>query len=104
MRVTRSVEAVTDTDPWNCPTCDTMILTPYCPRCGERPLQPRELTFQGLLGQLVGARTTVCGRLFRRVRCLVGRPGFLTVAYLHGQRKPYVGPVPLFLIANALFF
>ena len=26
------------------------------------------------------------------------------MAYLHGQRKPYVGPVPPFLIANALFF
>jgi hypothetical protein len=26
------------------------------------------------------------------------------VAYLQGQRKAYVGPVPLFLIANVLFF
>lgn len=26
------------------------------------------------------------------------------MAYLHGQRKRYVGPVSLFLIANALFF
>jgi Protein of unknown function (DUF3667) len=67
-------------------------------------MRPRELTFRGLLGQLVGALTTVDGRLLRTFRCLVGRPGFLTVAYLQGQRKPYVGPVPLFLIANALFF
>jgi hypothetical protein len=26
------------------------------------------------------------------------------VAYLEGQRKPYLGPLPLFLVANALFF
>jgi len=32
------------------------------------------------------------------------RPGELTAAYLRGQRKPYVGPVPLFLMANVLFF
>jgi hypothetical protein len=48
--------------------------------------------------------TKIDGRLILSIRCLVSRPGFLTVAYLHGQRKPYVGPVPLFVIANALFF
>jgi len=95
---------VTHTDPWTCPTCHTTVSTPYCPGCGERPLRPRELTFRGLLGQLLGALTTVDGRLLRTFRCLIGRPGFLTLAYLQGQRKPYVGPVPLFLIANALFF
>jgi hypothetical protein len=62
------------------------------------------LTLRGLLGQLLGALTTVDGRLLRTFGCLVARPGSLTLAYLQGQRKPYVGPVPLFLIANALFF
>jgi hypothetical protein len=95
---------VTHTDTWDCPTCHAAVSTPYCPECGERPLRPRELTFRGLLGQLVEALTTVDGRLLRTFRCLVGRPGSLTVAYLQGRRKPYVGPVPLFLIANALFF
>lgn len=95
---------MTHTDPWNCPTCHTTVSTPYCPGCGERPLRPRDLTFRGLFDQLVRAFTPVDGRLIRSLRCLVVRPGFLTVAYLQGQRKPYVGPVPLFLIANALFF
>jgi hypothetical protein len=95
---------VTHTDPWSCPTCRATVSTPYCPECGERPLRARELTFRGLFDQLVGAFTPVDGRLLRTFRCLAGRPGFLTVAYLQGQRKPYVGPVPLFLIANALFF
>ena len=95
---------MTHTEPWNCPTCHTTVLTPYCPECGERPLHPRELTFRGLLDQLVGAFTAVDGRLIRSLRYLVSRPGFLTVAYLQGQRKPYLGPLPLFLVANALFF
>ena len=95
---------MTQTDPWNCPTCHTTVSTPYCPECGERPLRARELTFRGLFDQLILAFTPVDGRLMRSLRCLAGRPGFLTVAYLQGQRKPYVGPVPLFLIANALFF
>ncbi len=32
------------------------------------------------------------------------RPGLLTLAYLQGNRKPFIAPVPLFLIANVLFF
>jgi hypothetical protein len=103
MRVNPRSE-VTHDDPWTCPTCQTSVSTPYCPTCGERPLRARELTFRGLVDQLIAAFISVDGRLIRSFRCLVGRPGFLTVAYLQGQRKPYVGPVPLFLIANALFF
>jgi len=95
---------MTVTEPWTCPTCNTAVSTPYCPGCGERPLRERELTLRGIFNQLVQVFTKIDGRLILSFRCLVSRPGFLTVAYLHGQRKPYVGPVPLFLIANALFF
>jgi Protein of unknown function (DUF3667) len=95
---------MTETEPWTCSTCNATVSTPYCPGCGERPLRERELTLRGIFNQLVQAFTKIDGRLILSFRCLVGRPGFLTVAYLQGQRKPYVGPVPLFLIANALFF
>ena len=95
---------MTATEPWWCPTCDATVSTPYCPGCGERPLHERELTLRGIVKQLVQAISPVDGRLVRSIRCLVGRPGGLTVAYLQGQRKPYVGPIPLFLIANGLFF
>jgi len=57
-----------------------------------------------LAEQLAQAFTQVDGRLLRTLRSLITRPGLLTVAYLEGARKPYVGPVPLFLIANVLFF
>ncbi len=93
-----------ETEPWTCPTCNATVSTPYCPLCGEHPLREHELTLRGIFNQLVQAFINIDGRLIRTFRCLVGRPGFLTVASLQGQRKPYVGPVPLFLIANALFF
>jgi hypothetical protein len=64
----------------------------------------RDLTLRGLLEQLVHAFTQIDGRNLRSLRYLVSRPGSLTVAYLQGQRKAYLGPVPLFLIANVLFF
>jgi hypothetical protein len=31
------------------------------------------------------------------------RPGALTRSYLEGRRKPYVGPIQLFVILNVVF-
>ena len=90
--------------PWTCPSCRRLNSTPYCPSCGERPRSPRDLTLRGLIDQLFGALTNIDGRLLRSFRCLVTRPGALTAAFIEGRRKPYLGPVALFLVANAIFF
>jgi hypothetical protein len=92
-----------DADSWTCPTCRVAVATPYCPRCGERRLQARDLTLSGLLHQALQSFTNLDARLLRSLRCLVQRPGALTVLYLHGPRKPYIGPLALFLFANVLF-
>ena len=89
---------------WTCPSCRAAVATPYCPECGERPLRARELTLRGLGEQAFEAFTSIDGRLLRSFRCLVSRPGVLTVAFLQGRRKPYIGPISLFLVANVLFF
>jgi len=89
---------------WTCPTCTTQARTAFCPRCGERPLEASELTLRGLSAQAVEALTNIDGRLLRSVRYLVTRPGELTVAYRQGWRKPFIGPIALFLLANVLFF
>ena len=89
---------------WTCPNCRSAVGTPFCPACGESPLHARELSLRGLFDQLFEAFTNIDSRLVRSFRYLVARPGMLTVAYREGQRKPYLGPVPLFLIVNVLFF
>lgn len=95
---------MTVTESWTCPTCQCTISTPYCPACGESPPRARDLTLRGLFAQLFHALSSIDSRLLRSFRSLVNRPGELTVAYVGGQRMPYVGPIPLFLIANAVFF
>jgi hypothetical protein len=92
------------TAPWTCPSCRGSVSTPYCPHCGEQPLRPHELTLRGLGEQVFEAFTNIDGRLLRSFRCLVTRPGLLTLSFLEGRRKPYLGPVALFLVANVLFF
>jgi hypothetical protein len=52
---------------------------------------------------LFQAASSVDGRLIRSLRCLVAAPGALTSAYVSGQRKAFLGPFQLFLVANVLF-
>jgi Protein of unknown function (DUF3667) len=94
---------MTDAEPWTCPTCNVVVCTHFCPTCGERRLRSRDLTLRGLFEQAFQAFTSFDIRLLRSVRRLVERPGELTVLYLEGSRKPYVGPFALFLLANVLF-
>ena len=89
---------------WTCPTCHSPVSTPYCPACGESPPSARDLTLRGLVAQLFRAFSNMDSRLMRSFRCLVTRPGVLTVAYVQGRRRPYTGPFQLFLLANVLFF
>lgn len=92
------------TQPWTCPSCRRTNDAPYCPTCGERRRSPRDLTLRGLIEQVFEAITNVDGRLLRSFRALLTAPGALTVAFREGRRKPYIGPVALFLVANVIFF
>lgn len=92
------------TPAWTCPNCQISFATEYCPQCGERCPQPRELTLRGLGEQFFHAVSNVDSKLVRSLRTLVAAPGALTIAYLEGRRKPFLGPFQLFLLANVLFF
>ena len=48
------------------------------------------------------SRTSISNR-FARSKFLLFKPGFLTREYLDGRRKPYVGPIQLFIIVNIVF-
>jgi hypothetical protein len=95
---------VAEVTPWTCPGCKSSIATPFCSTCGERPLRAHEHTLRGLLEHMFESFTNVDSKLLRSFRFLIVRPGQLTAAYLLGRRQPFLGPVPLFLIANVLFF
>jgi hypothetical protein len=89
---------------WTCPTCGELRATPFCFRCGEEPLPPRDLTLRGLAEKLLHAFTSIDARAVRTARRLLRSPGQLTVAWTRGVRKPYVAPFQFFLIANVIFF
>lgn len=89
---------------WTCPGCGATVATRYCPRCGEEPVPPRDLTLHGLAEKIFHAFTSIDAKLLRTARVLLRRPGELTRAWVAGVRRPYVAPFQLFLIANVFFF
>jgi uncharacterized protein DUF3667 len=89
---------------WKCPGCARFRTTAFCPTCGEEPLRPRDLDLRDLAGQLARGLSSLDGRLARTFRLLLTRPGALTAAHVQGRRRPYLGPLQTFLLANALFF
>jgi hypothetical protein len=93
-----------ETAHWTCPTCQITVNTPFCAKCGEEPLAPRDLTLRGLGEKVLHALTSIDARTARTAWRLLRQPGDLTVAWTKGVRKPYVAPFQLFLIANVIFF
>lgn len=67
-------------------------------------MRPGDLTLVGFGRHILETLTNVDGRLIRSFRCLIVRPGELTLAYLEGSRKLYTSPLQTFFIANVLFF
>ena len=92
---------VSDIASWTCPSCKVTVTTPFCARCGEEPLPPRDLTLRGLAEKIVHALTSIDARAARSAWALLRHPGQLTLAWTGGVRKPYVAPFQLFLIATS---
>ena len=86
-----------------CTNCGTARSGSYCPTCGQKavPLNP---TLKYFLHEVAHELLNVDGKIFRSVRLLVTRPGFLTKEILAGRRASYVLPLRLYLIFSILAF
>jgi hypothetical protein len=87
-----------------CVTCDTLLVGHHCHVCGEKRADERELTLAGFARYALDAATNVDARLYVSLRRLVARPGLLTREFVAGRRRPYLGPLQLFLLSNLVFF
>jgi hypothetical protein len=83
-----------------CASCAAPLSGPYCSQCGERRIEPDDLTLRHfLVHTVVQELLSVDGALWRSLRLLLTRPGRLTLEYAAGRRRPYVNPFRLLLIA-----
>lgn len=87
-----------------CVSCCRPAGAPFCPHCGEQRPSDRRYSLLHFAGEALEALTSVDNRLLRTLDTLVRRPGELTGAYTRGERRPYFGPLQLFLLVSVGFF
>lgn len=86
-----------------CRNCRALATGNYCPNCGQETML--ELPSAGVfLREVAGRYISLDGRLWRSLRTLVVRPGFLTREYLAGRRRRYVRPARLFVASSIVLF
>ena len=86
-----------------CPNCGTPRTGHFCANCGQKaaPLAP---TLASFMHEFTHEVVNVDGKIFRSVRLLLTRPGFLTREIFAGRRASYLSPIRLYLIASILAF
>ncbi|HEV7484584.1 MAG TPA: DUF3667 domain-containing protein [Thermoanaerobaculia bacterium] len=95
-------------------TTDTASLTPctncggpssdYCVRCGERQPGHHDLSVGHFAHEVVHEFVHLDSKVFRTLRDIVIKPGFLTEEYFAGRKSRYIAPLRLFLTLFALQF
>jgi hypothetical protein len=88
----------------SCATCGRPVTGRYCTTCGEEVLDPKKLTVgyfvtHSLLPELVN----LDGRVWRTLRYLLFRPGYLSLEYAAGRRGAYVKPLRVLLVAIIVY-
>src|SRR5882757_9576408 len=76
----------------------------YCVRCGERQPGHHDLSVKHFAHDVVHEFVHLDSKLFRTLRDIVVRPGFLTEEYFAGRKSRYIPPLRLFLTLFALQF
>ncbi|MEA2337424.1 MAG: hypothetical protein QOE82_1431 [Thermoanaerobaculia bacterium] len=76
----------------------------YCAHCGERQPGHHDLSVGHFAHDVVHEFVHLDSKLFRTLRDIVTKPGFLTEEYFAGRKSRYIAPLRLFLTLFALQF
>lgn len=90
--------------PQACPACGAEEMREFCARCGERRLDEEAHSLRRFLADALDALTNVDSRFGRTFALLLTRPGRLSAEHFEGVRRPFLGPLQLFLLCNVVFF
>jgi hypothetical protein len=89
--------------PPRCLNCGHLLHGQYCGICGQRS-SSRLISLWGLVAEGLGDLLDMDSRLWRTLRALLLRPGYLTAEYLEGRRARFMPPFRMYLAFSLLFF
>ena len=87
-----------------CASCAAPLSGRFCARCGEEAFDPAALTVRHFITHTLLHETLhLDGKIWRTVRNLAFRPGFLAAEYCAGRRRLYVNPLRLLITAIIVY-
>ncbi len=89
--------------PPSCPNCGAPRLGRWCYACRQDEKSPVRYLPE-VIEDLADLAFNIDSRIFRSLRDLYGRPGYMTVQYFLGHRARYVSAFRLFLLLCILAF
>ena len=90
-------------DVFACRNCGALLTGRYCADCGQKH-EVGIPTVGHLLAEGVEGLTHADSRLWRTLRVLLTKPGFLTAEYFGGRRERYLPPIRLYLVLSFVAF
>ena len=76
-----------------CPSCGAEHPRRFCAVCGEKRIEPADLSLRGFLRETAEELTDLDGRIPRTLMYFFTRPGLLTAEWIKGRRTLYVRPL-----------
>jgi len=86
-----------------CLDCGAPLAGKFCGECGQRA-QLRSVSLATLAHDVIHDLGHVDSRVWRTLRALLLRPGYLTNEFLAGRRTRYLPPFRLYLVLSIIFF
>ncbi|MCB0395731.1 MAG: DUF3667 domain-containing protein [Flavobacteriales bacterium] len=88
-----------------CLNCDAALQSDweFCPACGQENHSVK-VPLRTIIKDFLGDYFTFDSKLFRSLRPLFFKPGFLTIAYNSGKRVRYIPPLRMYILISVVFF
>jgi hypothetical protein len=87
----------------NCLNCGEVLTGQHCSHCGQRA-SVRVISLWGMLKDVAGDLLDWDSRVWRTLRPLAFKPGWLTQQFLLGRRASFTPPFRMYLILSVVFF
>ncbi|MBS1493575.1 MAG: DUF3667 domain-containing protein [Bacteroidetes bacterium] len=81
----------------NCTNCGAALIGKFCSNCGQKKFTLHDLTISKFIFNFFEDFFKFDSNVFRTLRYLLFRPGFLSAEYVKGRIASYVKPLKLFV-------
>lgn len=86
-----------------CRNCASPLVGEFCHNCGQEH-SSAILPLGEVIEDVIGEYITFDSKIFRSIKPLLFKPGFLTTEYIAGKRASYLLPSRMYLVVAVIFF